>query len=816
MRNIKHFGVIFIGMGAFLFAQDLQKRPEPIAPVIMPAPGKAPNTEPNYVELRNITISGESATVKDLVIKRDAGVFTFKSGTFSFLQAVNGKATGAVFQGEGTFDYEPPIEMEKKSLSRLTKEPVMHEVFSDLLLRFTDGTQDEIRKASGTILSPTGGNTGILEDIKTKLKRQLHGNLSSQILDYVIGKNSGGMFCAFIKGRKYSAKLLFVVDPHGASERMAPEEVMLLNYDEENFGIFSAHHLTDEYKNSKASGTQSNQTFNVTNQDLSVTIERSGNLQGRAITTVVAAMDGIRVLRFDLFAPLRVSGVTGLKGEAMDFIQENKEEDPDFAVILPITLSKGESYSFLTEYAGKDAVRDDGGANYTLVARSNWYPNMERGNYANYHMLFKIPKGMKMTATGYPIQDVDEGPYNTSEWSSRVPLIRAGFTFGETKKLETKIGNYTVEARANTSQPDFSRSISFSSHTAPAMGTLNTVLMMQRPYEEAQVAVSLYSDFFGSSSFTRVSMTQQTPCTFGQSWPILVWIPICAFFDATARHGLGFGEDRGYWTVVGPHEVAHQWWGSTVGWSSYRDQWMSEGFADFSASLFIQATSHNDLKKFYKFWNDEKELMTQKNNFGFRGIDAGPLTLGYRNNNAKTGNVTRAMIYPKGAYVLHMLRMMLWNPRDPNGADSAFKNMMHDFVDTYRNRPASTEDFKAVVEKHMSREMDLMQNHTMDWFFDSYVNGTEFPDYHFDGNVENSPDGVNLKIFLKQSNVSDKFRMVVPIYMELASGKIVKLGNTHVVGNNTFSQTVSLGKIEPPKRVFINNYNDMLCTIDGK
>ena len=36
---------------------------------------------------------------------------------------------------------------------------------------------------------------------------------------------------------------------------------------------------------------------------------------------------------------------------------------------------------------------------------------------------------------------------------------------------------------------------------------------------------------------------------------------------------------------VTPHEVAHQWWGHAVGWASCHDQWLSEGFAEFSAGF---------------------------------------------------------------------------------------------------------------------------------------------------------------------------------------------------------------------------------------
>jgi Peptidase family M1 domain len=64
--------------------------------------------------------------------------------------------------------------------------------------------------------------------------------------------------------------------------------------------------------------------------------------------------------------------------------------------------------------------------------------------------------------------------------------------------------------------------------------------------------------------------------------------------DPTVHHQLGMDwGDRGYWKVVTPHEVAHQWWGHTVGFSSYRDQWMCEGFADMSASLCLSVIEKN-------------------------------------------------------------------------------------------------------------------------------------------------------------------------------------------------------------------------------
>jgi aminopeptidase N len=283
------------------------------------------------------------------------------------------------------------------------------------------------------------------------------------------------------------------------------------------------------------------------------------------------------------------------------------------------------------------------------------------------------------------------------------------------------------------------------------------------------------------------------------------------FYDSTVRHQLGFDDPKGYFTVVGPHEIAHQWWGHTVTWASYRDQWMSEGFADFSASLFLQVIEKNP-QKFIKFWNDQRELLTERNKEGLRAIDVGPLTMGYRLNNTKTGNITRRLIYPKGSYILHMIRMMMWSARD---GDAQFKEMMRDFVKTYYNKPASTEDFKAMVQKHMLPSMDVTHDHKMDWFFDPYVYGTALPNYKFTYNVTPGDKGPVLDFQIAQSNVTDDFKMIVPLYLELANGRVLRLGSTLVAGNSTKSERVDLGALglkEAPKRVLINYYDDVLST----
>jgi len=283
-------------------------------------------------------------------------------------------------------------------------------------------------------------------------------------------------------------------------------------------------------------------------------------------------------------------------------------------------------------------------------------------------------------------------------------------------------------------------------------------------------------------------------------------MPFTAFIDTTQRTqlmGMRGGTDN-FWRYVAPHEIAHQWWGHIVGWDSYRDQWMSEGFAEFSASLYVQYV-RKDLTKFIDFWENQRKLIVEATpaTKGRKPYTVGPVTQGYRLNSGKTGGVARYLIYPKGAYILHMLRMMMFD--QAKTGDARFQEMMKDFIKTNFNKDVSTEDFKKAVEKHMTREMNVAQNGRMDWFFNEWVYGTEIPTYRLDYQV--SSDGM-LKGQITQSGVSKEFVMVVPLYLDFGKGW-TRLGTAMIQGNSSVDVNVKLPSV--PKRAAIAALNDVLA-----
>ena len=181
--------------------------------------------------------------------------------------------------------------------------------------------------------------------------------------------------------------------------------------------------------------------------------------------------------------------------------------------------------------------------------------------------------------------------------------------------------------------------------------------------------------------------------------------------------------------------------------------------------------------------------------------------MGIRLDTFKTGGAYRRLIYPKGGFVLHMLRYLML---DRETGDKDFIAMMHDFTATYLNKNASTESFKSVVEKHMKPAIDLEKNGRMDWFFREWVYGMDIPSYRMEYSLAPESDGKFLFTGkVTQSGVSAKFLMGVPIYFDF-DGNISRAGTVALLGNMT-SGEVKLRLPRKPKRVLLNANHDVLA-----
>ncbi|MGA3025751.1 MAG: carboxypeptidase regulatory-like domain-containing protein [Bryobacteraceae bacterium] len=777
------------------------------------------NADPNYRALRD-SQPVRTWRVENVVLKRDVGTLTLRSGTVSFLPPVLGRHAVGVFTGEGHFHMDPVLPMEKDHLELITGARAVDEDFESLLLAFTDGTFEEIA-GQGQAAEPSAKDSAALRDFHHELRHRTEEprsmtedmfagesvpNVEAGLLGELYNPKYAGSFSAYIHGRK-RAHLRFLVNLRGAVPELSPEEVALINLDPGGAedGIWYLSHLESEWRAGRASSSEDRRGIAVEHYRIETVLGKHDRLAAIADIRFHPLRDGDRVLDFALLPNLRVSRVS-MDGKDIGFIQESRREDGSFFVILPEAISKGRTYTIQVEYDGNKVVRNEGKGNYAVGARTCWYPaSAAFHDRATYDLVFRVPKGFTLVSVGKPVSQSREGDFDVTRWKSDIPLAVAGFNYGDFKKKERTDDQtkYVIEAYATEEVPDYL-------HFAAQQMSLTPAALADSAIVDGMNAIRIYEIWFGPAPYGRLAITQQPEPFYGQSWPGLVYLPLTAFLDATQRWRLmGTNAFRfaDFIQEVTPHEVSHQWWGHMVGWASLHDQWLSEGFADFSAGLFLELTNSKPDQYLHYLERAQKQIV-EKNQYGKRANDAGPLWLGVRLDTFRTPGAYNRVVYPKGAFVLHMLRYLM---QDPKTGDKDFIDMMHDFVATYTNRNASTEDFKAMVEKHMKPALDMDGNGQMDWFFGEWVYRTDLPSYRLDYSLAPAEAGkVILTATLTQSDVSAGFRMRVPVYAEF-DGRMTRLGWVPVEGSSTTKEfKVKLPK--KPKRVVLCANYDVLAS----
>ena len=132
---------------------------------------------------------------------------------------------------------------------------------------------------------------------------------------------------------------------------------------------------------------------------------------------------------------------------------------------------------------------------------------------------------------------------------------------------------------------------------------------------EADVANSLafFTDAFGAPLFHHYYATE-IPYFHGQAFPGMIHLSFVTFLGL--RDG---GEDESFRA----HEMAHQWFGIGVEPASYRDAWLSEGFAEFAGMWYMQIILH-DNDKYFKMLREARDEIRRTRD------KAVPIGLGYR------------------------------------------------------------------------------------------------------------------------------------------------------------------------------------------
>ena len=799
------------------------------------------NSDAVYRQLRNIGF-GDTFRCENFTLAMDVGNFELKSGTLTLLGQVNKFQTGAVFVGQGHFTLKPVATLDTNEMIRRAGSPTAEEDFTEVVFRFTPDQFPQFAATFGTRAETPAEAATAFQHWKDKvrhrhevpegltqafLESETIDNVDGDVLAAIYNPKHPPFFNAYMHGTPHKDLRFFMRARVGAVPQIdSPEEVALVNCNGGGMddGIWYLQHLKSELQAHTASSQEDKRLFATRRYNIETVIGKNDHLFSRATITYEPLVPGERVLKFGLLPTLRVTRVSGEKGQDLHFIQENKKEDGSFYAVLDEAPAMGQAHTITVEYGGDKVVTNAGGGSYYIGARVSWYPNLNGfGEKALYDLTFKVPPSNVLISVGKLEGQHTEAGFAVTHWVTPVPIAVAGFNYGQYKKIDfpDTITHYEISGYYLQDLPDslrrfgggMSGGTTSGSLSGQALSSMAPASMTKYALDQARAQMQLCTFYFGKGPYENVYITEQPNFSFGQSWPNLVYLPISAYIDSTQRWML-FGhidsKFTGFVQEVTPHEVAHQWFGHSVGWASYHDQWLSEGFAEFAAALFLQqAVGPKWQKDYVEFWERQRTRILDKNSFGVSPNDAGPLWLGLRLISPRSGQAYQGVTYSKGAYVLSMLRSLMRAEYGTAGdPDQALIDMMHEFMERHRDIPASTESFKAVAEKHMTKKMDLQQNGRLDWFFREWVWGTQVPRYNFKYDVQPAEGGkFKVRAEITQSEVDDNFAMFVPIYADFGDG-MVRLSQAAIAGNST--RTVNLILDRRPKKVALNIYKEIL------
>jgi hypothetical protein len=411
---------------------------------------------------------------------------------------------------------------------------------------------------------------------------------------------------------------------------------------------------------------------------------------------------------------------------------------------FPTTLLRGTDFTLHITYGGRLEPQRIEGEGLTLPAqdarepiyipierhflysnRSYWYPQSTVTDYATARLRIAAPTEFDVIASGTPVGTPEPLPDE-----SLAPGLRSARLFEfevdrPARYLSTVISRFTEvsstslfigpPARSLTgsaAQPDEDdgshsiareRDIEAGDVLLQVQANPRQVARARTMAERAASIFEYYGTLMGDApypSFTLAVTEGELPGGHSPAYFALVNQPLPLLQSTWRNDPVAFD---GYPWFFLAHEIGHQWWGQAVGWKNYHEQWLSEGFAQYFAVLYAGHDRGDDL---------QASMFRQMRRWSMEQSDQGPVYLGYRLGHIRSdGRVFRALVYNKGAMVLHMLRRLL--------GDEMFFEGLRRFYTSWQFQKAGTDDLRQTMETVSGMELSA--------FFDAWIYGSDIP-----------------------------------------------------------------------------------------
>ena len=365
---------------------------------------------------------------------------------------------------------------------------------------------------------------------------------------------------------------------------------------------------------------------------------------------------------------MRVSAVTR-GGKSLVF-----QHDADRLVItLDGTLAAGTMIELVVRYAGIPAdglqIKPTPHGDRAFFSDNwpnkghHWLPMIDHiADKATMEMDVTAPSHYQVISNGLRVEETDNARgTRRTVWRESVPIAPWLYALGVAHFAVQRVGDYNgipIETWVFAQQRD----AGFHDFAVPTKD-----------------ALAFYSEWIGPYSYEKLANVQSNSVSGGMEAASAI------FYSA----GSVVGTRPVRWRNVVIHEIAHQWFGNAVTESDWNDVWLSEGFATYFTLLFIEHAYGRD--EFVAGLRDSRRAVIDfdRKRPDYRVIHA---------NLTDMADVTTAMTYQKGSWVLHMLRQEI--------GDDRFWAGIRDYYALYRDRNATTADFRVAMERAAGRDLE--------------------------------------------------------------------------------------------------------------
>jgi hypothetical protein len=732
----------------------------------------------------------ECYRVRDLRLAKEDIKIYLTDGHLIFAKPVAGRRIAAVFVadtdgGDGEVILMPPDRAERRSLAAFIHSPNLDEHFRTAVFLFTG--DDYAALVSQMAENPFNRKTpevgALLDEAYTPMLRNLGASYQSRLaLDLLNGPaRKPDLFAALVSSPKLgSFDLIF--DPTAGEQVTAGQ---ITNRDGRPFFDFWTSFAARSMRLSHAPPLDD---LAVRDYRIEATVEPDLSLRAVTRMKIEPRVDGLRAMAFDITPQMEVTAAS-LDGQPVEVLQrESLRSDARrggnemFLLVPPEPLRLGRDHELEIRHTGKVIV-DAGDRVLYVNARGNWYP-MHGSQFATYDLIFRHPKDLDLAAPGDLVEERTEGDWSVTH--RRTASIRvAGFNLGSYARQRVERGGYVVEVCANRAlerslRPPPGEFMPFpnprpgsprrsSATTDPAVAATAMEVPPDPLARLHSLAVDIASALeFMASKFGPPALPHLTvspiPGAFGQGFPGLIYLSTLSYLNrlpgaaAASRNGPSETAELFFQDLLQAHETAHQWWGNRVAAASYRDNWLMEALASYSALLNLEKTRGPRLVD--TVLDRYRDALLARGANGETVESAGAIVLGGRLENSLDPSAWRTITYGKGTWIVQMLRRRM--------GDQRFFAMLAELAKRYDRLEISTEQFRHLAAEFLPPKSDDPQ---LESFFDQWVYGTGIPALKLSYSLKGTAPSLKLTGTVTESGVDEDFEALAPVEIQVARGR---------------------------------------------